>query len=124
MGKSKELLIVRYISILILLLQFFVVIGHSSIFSIVFILLLIVNNHLRIFYFEKDINLITSIILEMLVVMIVQLKLGGAIILYLTGISIDVFSLKNNKVKFILTIIVFMIGISSSFISNINKNIP
>lgn len=122
MGKSKELLIVRYISILILLLQFFVVIGHSSIFSIVFILLLIVNNHLRIFYFEKDINLITSIILEMLVVMIVQLKLGGAIILYLTGISIDVFSLKNNKVKFILTIIVFMIGISSSFISNINES--
>ena len=122
MWKSKELLIVRYISILILLLQFFVVIGHSSIFSIVFILLLIVNNHLRIFYFEKDINLITSIILEMLVVMIVQLKLGGAIILYLTGISIDVFSLKNNKVKFILTIIVFMIGISSSFISNINES--
>ena len=63
MIKSKELLLMRYISFCILTFQLFVEVGNKSIVSLVFLLLFIINNHLRIFYLEKERNVILSIII-------------------------------------------------------------
>lgn len=115
MVKSKELLLIRYISFCILTFQLFVESGNNSIVSIVFLLSIIINNNLRIFYLEKEKNIILSIIIEVSVIIIAQLKFGGNAIFYLIGVSTDLFSLENNIVKYLVGIIILFIGISPRF---------
>ncbi|MEG2936614.1 MAG: hypothetical protein RR844_09025, partial [Clostridium sp.] len=88
MGKSKELLFIRYISIFILLFQV-IILGSflggdapqpgitSKVVPLVFILMLIINNHLRVFHFEKQWQVVSSIILEVLVVPFAHIYFGG-----------------------------------------------
>ena len=115
MVKSKELLLMRYISFCILTFQLFVEVGNKSIVSLVFLLLFIINNHLRIFYLEKERNVILSIIIELAVIPLAQLNFGGTIIFYLIGVSIDLFALKNNIVKYGIGLIILFIGIYPKF---------
>lgn len=115
MVKSKELLLMRYISFCILTFQLFVEVGNKSIVSLVFLLLFIINNHLRIFYLEKERNVILSIIIELAVIPLAQLNFGGTIIFYLIGVSIDLVALKNNIVKYGIGLIILFIGIYPKF---------
>jgi len=115
MIKSKELLLMRYISFCILTFQLFVEVGNKSIVSLVFLLLFIINNHLRIFYLEKERNVILSIIIELAVIPLAQLNFGGTIIFYLIGVSIDLVALKNNIVKYGIGLIILFIGIYPKF---------
>ncbi len=115
MVKSKELLLMRYISFCILTFQLFVGAGNKSIVSLVFLLLFIINNHLRIFYLEKERNVILSIIIELAVIPLAQLNFGGTIIFYLIGVSIDLFALKNNIIKYGIGLIILFIGIYPKF---------
>ena len=104
MVRSKELLLIRYISFFILIFQLFIEYENKGIGSIVFILIFIINNHLRMFYLNKDSMKVSSIILELLVVSFAQLKFGGIIIFYLIGVSFDIFALENKVSKYILII--------------------
>lgn len=123
MIKSKELLLMRYISFGILTFQLFVEVGNKSIVSLVFLLLFIINNHLRIFYLEKERNVILSIIIELAVIPLAQLNFGGTIIFYLIGVSIDLFALKNNIVKYGIGLIILFIGIYPKFSGPIEDSI-
>ncbi|WP_346935482.1 sensor histidine kinase [Clostridium sp.] len=123
MVKSKELLLMRYISFCILTFQLFVEVGNKSIVSLVFLLLFIINNHLRTFYLEKERNVILSIIIELAVIPLAQLNFGGTIIFYLIGVSIDLFAFKNNIVKYGIGLIILFIGIYPKFSGPIEDGI-
>lgn len=123
MSRDREFLIIRYLAFLILIFQIFTGERYSSIVSIIFMLLIIVNNNLRIFYFKNDVSKIISILLELIVIVFMQLSLGGAIILYLIGISIDIFTLKNNIFKFIIGAGVLVTGILPIFTKEPNDRI-
>lgn len=122
MRKSKELLLIRYISIFILIFQLFIVNENKSILSIIAILLLIINNHLRIFYLENDWKYIFSIAVELLVVPLLQINYGGTIIFYLIGLAIDIFTLENKKFKYILAGFALGISISKRFSSGTEES--
>ena len=67
MKNSKELLIVRYISLVYLIFSIILSKGNSSL-GLAIILVIILNNNLRIFYFKKEIYNILSIILEFILI--------------------------------------------------------
>lgn len=119
MKRSRDLLLIRYITIFILMFQLFIKGENRSIICLVFILMFIINNHLRMFYLEKEFSVIISIIVELLVIPIAQMKFGGIIAFYLVGVSIDLFTLKNKVFKYILGTIVLLMEI----LINDNKNI-
>lgn len=123
MVKSKELLLMRYISFCILIFQLFVEVGNKSIVSLVFLLLFIINNHLRIFYLEKERNVILSIIIELAFIPLAQLNFGGTIIFYLIGVSIDLFALENDVAKYVIGLIILFIGIYPKFSKPIEEGI-
>ncbi|CDM70409.1 Sensor Kinase [Clostridium bornimense] len=115
MEKSRELIFIRYISFGILLFQIFIQCQNSSIVSIIFILLFIINNNIRIFYFKSDIEKIISILIELALIPLAQLKFGGYILIYLIGVIIDIFTLNNKKVKYIYAVIIIVIAIMATF---------
>ncbi len=119
MGKSKELLLIRYISFIILIAQIFIEEKNTSLISLIFILMFIINNNLRIFYFRNDKLTIFSMIVEIIISPIAYLNFGGSILFYLIGVTIDVFTLKFEKIKYIFLIVISLISLSSKF----NKNI-
>jgi len=98
-------------------------VGNKSIVSLVLLLLFIINNHLRIFYLEKERNVILSIIIELAVIPLTQLNFGGTIIFYLIGVSIDLFALKNKIVKCGIGLIILLIGIYPKFSGPIEDGI-
>ena len=69
MKDSKELLIVRYISLVYLIFSIILSKGNSSL-GLAIILVIILNNNLRIFYFKKEIYNILSIILEFILIIL------------------------------------------------------
>lgn len=101
MKDSKELLIVRYISLVYLIFSIILSKGNSSL-GLAIILVIILNNNLRIFYFKKEIYNILSIILEFILIILSQYLFKGAIALYLIGTIIDIYSLENKKSRNIL----------------------
>ena len=101
MKDSKELLIVRYISLVYLIFSIILSKGNSSL-GLAIILVIILNNNLRIFYFKKEIYNILSIILEFILIILSQYLFEGAIALYLIGTIIDIYSLENKKSRNIL----------------------
>lgn len=115
MIKSKELLLMRYMSFFILTFQLLVGAENKRIVSLVFLLLFIINNHLRIFYFKKERNIVLSIIIELAIIPLAQLNFGGTIIFYLIGVSIDLFALKNKIVKYGLCLLILFIGVYPKF---------
>lgn len=118
MGKSRELIFIRYISFCILIFQIFIQYQNSSILSVIFILLFIINNNIRIFYFKSDLEKIISILIELALIPIAQLKFGGYILIYLIGVIIDIFTLKNKIVKYIYAGIIIIIATSISLGNN------
>lgn len=121
MAKSKELLLIRYISMFILIFQVFIEKENKSIVSIIFILLFIINNNLRVFYFKCDNANILSIIVELLIIPFAQVRFGGSIIFYFIGAAIDIFNLKNNGFKYSLIGFVLAISLLNSFTGNIEE---
>lgn len=115
MNKSKELLSVRYIVFIFLIYQLFCESGNASLFSLIFILLIIINNNLRVFFIENEKIKIISIALEFILIPIAQLNFGGWILFYLIGAIIDVFTLKNIYIKRGFIIVSALIGITEKF---------
>ena len=81
----------------------------------IFILLIIINNNLRVFFIENEKIKIISIALEFILIPIAQLNFGGWILFYLIGAIIDVFTLKNNYIKKGFIIVSALIGITEKF---------
>ncbi|MEG2288670.1 MAG: sensor histidine kinase [Clostridium sp.] len=108
MRKSKELLFIRYISLFILAFQLMVISENRGIITLVFILLFIINNQLRIFYFEKQWQRILSILMEIAIIPLAQMNFGGSIIFYLIGVSIDTFTLGNSFMKYFYEVIILV----------------
>ena len=121
MAKSKELLLIRYISIFILIFQLFIEKENKSVGSVIFILLFIINNNLRVFHIKSDKVNIISIITELLIIPFAKFKFGGSIIFYFIGVAIDIFNLKNNRFKYTLMAVVLLISIFNSFVDNIEE---
>ncbi len=125
MRKSKELLLIRYISLLILIFQMFIVGENRNIVSLIFILLLVINNQLRIFHFDKQWQDLISMIIELCAITLAQINFGGNIIFYLIGLSIDIFTLENKLSKYLCGVLImgitifprFSISVQESFIS-------
>lgn len=115
MRKSKELLVIRYISFFILIYQIFVEHDNSGFIGVIFVLALIVNNNLRIFYIKREWILIASILAEVIISPITQLFLGGSILIYLIGSVIDIFTLKCKPLEYILIIGITIIGATPKF---------
>lgn len=112
MEKSKELLLIRYISFIILIAQIFIEEGNTGILSIIFVLLFILNNNLRIFHFSNDKLIIISMIIEIIISPIACLNFGGNILFYLIGLIIDAFTLKYKKIKYIFIVLISLIALS------------
>lgn len=121
MAKSKELLLIRYISIFILIFQLFIEKENKGVGSVIFILLFIINNNLRVFHIKSDKANIISMIIELLITPFAKVKFGGSIIFYFIGVAIDIFNLKNNRFKYISMVVVLLISISNSFVDNIEE---
>lgn len=123
MGKSRELLLIRYISFIILMAQIFIEEENTSILSIIFVLLFIINNNLRVFYFKNDKLTVFSMIAEIIVSSMAYLNFGGSILFYLIGLTIDAFTLRHEKIKYIFLAIVSLISLSSKFNKSIEEGI-
>ena len=121
MRKSKELLLIRYMSFIILIFE--IVIGgkNNKVSSILFILLFIINNNLRIFYFKRDRSNTISIILELIVSSIACLNFGGNILFYLVGVAIDTISLNEKSIKYILLFIICLLPAYTKFNRSIEE---
>lgn len=115
MGKSRELIFIRYISFCILIFQLFIQYRNNSIISVIFILLFVINNNIRIFYFKSDIQKTISMLIELMIIPLAQLKFGGYILIYLIGLSIDIFTLNNKIIKYIYAALVIAIGTMINF---------
>lgn len=115
MNKSKELLIIRYISFIILISEILMKESNNSISSIIFILLFIVNNNLRVFFIKNDNLYIGSIIIELIMVPIAYLNFGGNILFYLIGLLIDAFIFSNDKIKYLIVVVIGFISIFTKF---------
>lgn len=123
MGKSRELLLIRYISFIILTAQIFIEEENTSILSIIFVLLFIINNNLRVFYFKNDKLTVFSMIAEIIVSSMAYLNFGGSILFYLIGLTIDAFTLRYEKIKYIFLAIISLISLSSKFNKSIEEGI-
>lgn len=122
MRKSKELLLIRYISLLILIFQVFIVGDNRNIVSLIFILLLIINNQLRIFYFDKQWQDLSSMVIELFAITLAQVSFGGNIIFYLIGLAIDTFTLENKLSRYICGVLIMGITILPSFSSGVQES--
>lgn len=111
MERSKELIFIRYISFRIITIQIFSKHKYNGIIAVIFMLLFIINNNLRLFYFKSNNKKIISIAIELLIIPIAQIKFGGCILIYLIGIIIDIFALNNKIETYILGSIIIIIGI-------------
>ena len=100
----------------------FIIEQNKSVLSVVSILLLIINNHLRVFYFRKDWIYILSIILEIIAIPLIQISFGGSIIFYLIGVAIDIFKLKNRHFKYIFVGFILVISIFKNFSSGTEES--
>lgn len=121
MSKSKELLLIRYISFIILIFEIIISGKNTGISSILFILLFIINNNLRIFYFKSDSINIFSIILELIISSIACLNFEGNILFYLVGATIDTISLNVKSVKYILLPIIYILTAYTKFNKSIEE---
>ena len=83
MNKSKELLSIRYISIIVLFMEIFINNNDIKYIGIIFVLLLTLNNHLRIYYIKNQMVMIISLVLEIIAIGIAYSFFGGNIIFYL-----------------------------------------
>jgi len=103
----------------------FIVGENRNIVSLIFILLLVINNQLRIFHFDKQWQDLISMIIELCAITLAQINFGGNIIFYLIGLSIDIFTLENKLSKYLCGVLImgitifprFSISVQESFIS-------
>jgi len=119
MNKSKELLSIRYISIMVLFMEIFINKEDIKYSGIVFILLLILNNHLRIYYIKNEMVIIVSLAIEIISIGIAYSFFGGNIIFYLVGIVIDVYNLRMKTLRYGILGIIFM---ETAFATEIGGN--
>lgn len=117
MRKSKELLIVRYICLAILIAQIFVEQNNESLISILFILPLVINNQLRIFYIKSEKLMYLSIVVEGIVAVLMQSILGGNIIFYLIGLVIDLFALKREVINYCVLGFIYILVVNLTMVS-------
>lgn len=121
MRKSKELLLIRYISFIILMFEIFAKEKNSGISSIIFILLFIINNNLRIFFFKSDRANLISITLEIIISSLACLNFGGNILFYLVGLTIDVISLNRKNIRYVFLPIIYLATIYTKFNESIEE---
>jgi signal transduction histidine kinase len=116
MNKSKELLSIRYITIIILFMGMVINENDSKYIGIIFILLLTLNNHLRIYYIKNQKVMIASLGLEMIAIGVAYSFFGGIIVFCLIGIIIDTYIIVERALRYGILGIIF-IGVA--FISDI-----
>lgn len=121
MRKSKELLLIRYVSFIILTFEIFVKEKNTGISSVIFILLFIINNNLRIFFFKSNKSNIFSITIEIIISSLAYLNFGGSILFYLVGLTIDIISLDSKHIKYLFLLIIFLISIYPKFNKSIEE---
>lgn len=123
MNKSKELLTIRYISFIILMAGIFIEEKNTNAQSIIFVLLFVINNNLRVFFFKSDKLTIFSMIIELIALPIAYLNFGGNILFYLIGLIIDTFALSYKKIKYLFITIMSILVVSTKFNENMEKGI-
>lgn len=123
MNKSKELLTIRYISFIILMAGIFIEEKNTNAQSIIFVLLFVINNNLRVFFFKSDKLTIFSMIIELIALPIAYLNFGGNILFYLIGLIIDAFTLSYKKIKYLFIAIMSILVVSTKFNENMEKGI-
>ncbi|MGG7057717.1 sensor histidine kinase [Clostridium tertium] len=121
MRKSKELLLIRYISFIILIFEIFAKEKNSGISSLIFILLFIINNNLRIFFFKSYRANLISITLEIIISSLACLNFGGNILFYLVGLTMDVISLNRKNIRYVFLPIIYLASIYTKFNGSIEE---
>ncbi|MGG7213863.1 sensor histidine kinase [Clostridium nigeriense] len=121
MRKSKELLLIRYLSFSILMFEIFAKGKNSGISSLIFILLFIINNNLRIFFFKSYRANLISITLEIIISSLACLNFGGNILFYLVGLTIDVISLNRKNIRYVFLPIIYLASIYTKFNGSIEE---
>lgn len=121
MRKSKELLLIRYLSFSILMFEIFAKGKNSGISSVIFILLFIINNNLRIFFFKSYRANLISITLEIIISSLACLNFGGNILFYLVGLTIDVISLNRKNIRYVFLPIIYLASIYTKFNGSIEE---
>lgn len=108
MNKSRELLSIRYISIIALFMEIFINNNDIKYIGIIFVLLLILNNHLRIYYIKNEMVMIISLVLEIIYIGIAHNFFGGNIIFYILGIIIDTYTIGAKLIRQCILVLVFI----------------
>ncbi|PRR81841.1 sensor histidine kinase [Clostridium vincentii] len=117
MNKSRELLSIRYISIIVLFMEIFINNNDIKYIAVIFVLFLTLNNHLRIYYIKNEMLMILSLVLEIISIGIVHSFFGGNIIFYLLGIIIDTYTIRAKILRMGLLGLVFIAVAINSEIS-------
>jgi len=108
MNASKELLSIRYISIMVLFMDIFINNEEIKYIGIIFVLLFTLNNHLRIYYIKNEMVMISSLVIEIIAIGIAYSFFGGNMIFYLVGIIIDAYTLKAKSLRYGILGVIFL----------------
>lgn len=118
MNRNKKLLIIRYMSLIGLLIYMLITNNSNMLFYFPVILALLINNNLRIFYIKTDKKKYLSIILDLVISLFVSIMFKTYFVLLIIGAIIDLFDDKNKKISYSLIGTIILMGLGSIIIYN------
>lgn len=118
MNRNKKLLIIRYVSLIGLLIYMLITNNSNMLFYFPVILALLINNNLRIFYIKTDKKKYLSIILDLVISLFVSIMFKTYFALFIIGAIIDLFDDKNKKISYSLIGTIILMGLGSIIIYN------
>ena len=118
MNRNKKLLIIRYVSLIGLLIYMLITNNSNMLFYFPVILALLINNNLRIFYIKTDKKKYLSIILDLVISLFVSIMFKTYFVLLIIGAIIDLFDDKNKKISYSLIGTIILMGLGSIIIYN------
>ncbi|WP_297639832.1 histidine kinase dimerization/phosphoacceptor domain-containing protein, partial [uncultured Clostridium sp.] len=116
MRESIQLISIRYAGLFFSIVDIIVLKDNFKVGSVVFLLLFILNNNLRVFYLKKEKSLILSIILEFILVFIGVRMFRAESLFLLIGVSIDIFAIENEYIRygFLIFDVLFCLGLDKN----------
>lgn len=120
MSKNRNLLIIRYISLIGLLIYMLITNYKDMMVYLPIMLLLLINNNLRIFHIETSKSKYLSISIDILISLFLSVRFESYFALIITGAIIDLFDDDNIKVCYLLTGTIILIDLFTEYTYNKN----
>lgn len=120
MSNNRNLLIIRYISLIGLLIYMLITNYKDMMVYLPIMLLLLINNNLRIFHIETSKSKYLSISIDILISLFLSVRFESYFALIITGAIIDLFDDDNIKVCYLLTGTIILIDLFTEYTYNKN----